>query len=92
MLDDLCLKNRDTVHKAENVFSRFPFSMASMAHVQTFRNIDDELMQQLKVSGCFELLLALNPVHHRFYRKSTRQRMLKSLKIILQRFARQLLI
>jgi radical SAM superfamily enzyme YgiQ (UPF0313 family) len=59
VLDDLFLKNRDTVQKAANVFSHFSFQWRSMAHVQTFRNVDEELMQRLKASGCFELFIGI---------------------------------
>lgn len=59
VLDDLFLKNRDTVQKAANVFSQFSFQWRSMAHVQTFRNVDDTLMQELKASGCFELFIGI---------------------------------
>lgn len=59
VLDDLFLKNRDTVQKAANVFSNFSFQWRSMAHVQTFRNVDDSLMQELKASGCFELFVGI---------------------------------
>jgi anaerobic magnesium-protoporphyrin IX monomethyl ester cyclase len=59
VLDDLFLKNRDTVQKAANVFSQFTFQWRSMAHVQTFRNVDDSLMQELKASGCFELFIGI---------------------------------
>jgi anaerobic magnesium-protoporphyrin IX monomethyl ester cyclase len=59
VLDDLFLKNRGTVQKAANVFSHFSFQWRSMAHVQTFRDIDDTLMQELKASGCFELFIGI---------------------------------
>ena len=59
VLDDLFLKNRDTVQKAANMFSHFTFQWRSMAHVQTFRNVDESLMQELKASGCFELFIGI---------------------------------
>jgi anaerobic magnesium-protoporphyrin IX monomethyl ester cyclase len=59
VLDDLFLKNKDTVEKAANVFSHFSFQWRSMAHVQTFRNVEEPLMQQLKASGCFELFVGI---------------------------------
>lgn len=59
VLDDLFLKSKDSVQKAAQVFSHFSFQWRSMAHVQTFRNVDDSLMQQLKDSGCFELFIGI---------------------------------
>lgn len=59
VLDDLFLKTRDTVQKAVDVFSAFNLQWRSMAHVQTFSNVPDELMDALKSSGCFELFIGI---------------------------------
>lgn len=59
VLDDLFLKSEKSVQKAVNVFSPFPFQWRSMAHVQTFRNVDKRLMKQLKDSGCFEAFIGI---------------------------------
>jgi anaerobic magnesium-protoporphyrin IX monomethyl ester cyclase len=59
VLDDLFLKSRNSVQKAVNVFSRFHFQWRSMAHVQTFRNVEDALMKELKESGCFEVFIGI---------------------------------
>lgn len=59
VLDDLFLKSKDSVAKAATVFSPFSFKWRSMAHVQTFRNVDAELMQRLKQSGCHELFIGI---------------------------------
>lgn len=59
VLDDLFLKSEKSVQKAVNVFSPFPFQWRSMAHVQTFRNVDEHLMKQLKDSGCFEVFIGI---------------------------------
>jgi radical SAM superfamily enzyme YgiQ (UPF0313 family) len=59
VLDDLFLKYRDTVQKAVNVFGHFPFQWRSMAHVQTFKEVNDALMDDLKLSGCFELFIGI---------------------------------
>ena len=59
VLDDLFLKSKDSVAKAAMVFSPFSFQWRSMAHVQTFRNVDAELMQRLKQSGCHELFIGI---------------------------------
>lgn len=59
VLDDLFLKSENSVQKAINVFSPFNFQWRSMAHVQTFRNVDSDLMQGLKQSGCYELFIGI---------------------------------
>ena len=59
VLDDLFLKSTASVQKAAEVFSHFSFQWRSMAHVQTFRNVDETLIQRLKESGCFELFIGI---------------------------------
>jgi radical SAM superfamily enzyme YgiQ (UPF0313 family) len=59
VLDDLFLKTRDTVQKAIDVFSGFKLQWRSMAHVQTFNNVSDEMMVELKGSGCVELFIGI---------------------------------
>ena len=59
VLDDLFLKSKRSVQKAVNVFSQFAFQWRSMAHVQTFRNVEEDLMKRLKASGCFEVFIGI---------------------------------
>jgi len=59
VLDDLFLKKKEQVQKAINVFSHFDFSWRSMAHVQTFNQVEDDLMLDLKKSGCYELFIGI---------------------------------
>lgn len=59
VLDDLFLKTNNTVQKAINVFSNFSFAWRSMAHVMTFNNVDDTIMNDLKASGCYELFIGI---------------------------------
>lgn len=59
VLDDLFLKTNRTVEKAINVFSKFNFQWRSMAHVMTFHNVDESIMNQLKNSGCHELFIGI---------------------------------
>jgi len=59
VLDDLFLKSRDTVQKAIDVFSGFKLQWRSMAHVQTFSNVAEEMILQLKNSGCLELFIGI---------------------------------
>ncbi|TDH18250.1 B12-binding domain-containing radical SAM protein [Segetibacter sp. 3557_3] len=59
ILDDLFLKSKESIDKAVNVFSPFRFQWRSMAHVQTFRDVDEVLMLRLKQSGCQELFIGV---------------------------------
>lgn len=59
VLDDLFLKTNQSVQKAVNVFSGFQLQWRSMAHVMTFHNVDDSLMDKLKESGCHELFIGI---------------------------------
>jgi radical SAM superfamily enzyme YgiQ (UPF0313 family) len=59
VLDDLFLKTNITVQKAINVFSHFSLQWRSMAHVMTFNNVDEAVMNELKASGCYELFIGI---------------------------------
>lgn len=59
VLDDLFLKRKECVEKAIQVFSKFEFQWRSMAHVMTFKDVDDEMLRRLKESGCFELFIGI---------------------------------
>lgn len=59
VLDDLFLKNNKCIQKAINVFSNFNLQWRSMAHVMTFKNVEEETMLDLKNSGCHELFIGI---------------------------------
>lgn len=59
ILDDLFLKNRNTVLKATSVFSKFKFQWRSMAHVLTFQGVDQLSLQAMRDSGCRELFIGI---------------------------------
>ncbi|HRG29145.1 MAG TPA: radical SAM protein [Chitinophagales bacterium] len=59
VLDDLFLKTNSTVQKAIDVFSKFSLQWRSMAHVMTFNNVDANMMNDLKKSGCIELFIGI---------------------------------
>ncbi|HRF76800.1 MAG TPA: radical SAM protein, partial [Chitinophagales bacterium] len=48
-----------TVQKAIDVFSKFSLQWRSMAHVMTFNNVDANMMNDLKKSGCIELFIGI---------------------------------
>lgn len=59
VLDDLFLKYKMSIEKAIRIFSKFSFQWRSMAHVMTFNQADDQLMTDLKSSGCHELFIGI---------------------------------
>lgn len=59
VLDDLFLKTNMTVQKAVNVFSKFNLQWRSMAHVMTFNHVEEDLMNNLAKSGCYELFIGI---------------------------------
>ncbi|HYV90820.1 MAG TPA: radical SAM protein [Chitinophagales bacterium] len=59
VLDDLFLKNKHTVNTAIEVFKHFNLQWRSMAHVQTFRDVEEGTIRQLKKSGCNELFIGI---------------------------------
>ncbi len=59
VLDDLFLKNADSVEKAIEIFKYFNLRWRSMAHVQTFNKVSKETIHKLKQSGCDELFIGI---------------------------------
>lgn len=59
ILDDLFLKNSDSVANAANLFKSVGLYWRAMAHIQSFRNVTYEAIQSLKNSGCFELSIGI---------------------------------
>jgi anaerobic magnesium-protoporphyrin IX monomethyl ester cyclase len=59
VLDDLFLKHKASVEKAISVFSNFNLQWRSMAHVMTFHQVEDAMMNKLKQSGCHELFIGI---------------------------------
>jgi len=59
VLDDLFLKSKYSLQKAINVFSKFDYQWRSMAHVMTFNNVEETLLESLKKSGCNELFIGI---------------------------------
>jgi anaerobic magnesium-protoporphyrin IX monomethyl ester cyclase len=59
VLDDLFLKNHKTIEKAIEVFGQFELQWRAMAHVETFRNVTNEMVLALKQTGCKELFIGI---------------------------------
>lgn len=59
ILDDLFLKTKNSIEKAIEIFNNFNLSWRSMAHVMTFKGVDEDLFLKLKRSGCKELFIGI---------------------------------
>lgn len=58
ILDDLFLKNRESILKAISVFEKFDFEWRAMAHIKSLQGSED-LFKKLMVSGCRELEIGI---------------------------------
>lgn len=59
ILDDLFLKNRQSLPEAIEIFSETHYNWRSMAHLKTFKGVDQNLLIELKKSGCIELFIGI---------------------------------
>lgn len=69
ILDDLFLGSEKSVEKAVRIFKKFNFKWRAMAHVQTFNNISNNLLNSLKTSGCEELFIGIESGSPRILKK-----------------------
>lgn len=58
ILDDLFLKNEDSIKMAIRIFKQFPFEWRAMAHIKSLQG-SEELFSQLEKSGCRELEIGI---------------------------------
>lgn len=59
ILDDLFLKSTRNIEQAIQIFNNTSFNWRSMAHVRTFLNSDQSLIEDLKKCGCRELFIGI---------------------------------
>lgn len=59
VLDDLFLKDLNSIERAISTFEGLAISWRAMAHVQTFKGVTDEALKRLKASGCNELFIGI---------------------------------
>jgi anaerobic magnesium-protoporphyrin IX monomethyl ester cyclase len=69
ILDDLFLKSAKTIDKAIAIFKNFNLKWRAMAHVETFRNVNEETILKLKESGCSELFIGIESGSPRILKK-----------------------
>lgn len=59
ILDDLFLKNKKNIISSIKIFSKIELNWRSMAHVNTFKGIRAEVVNELGKSGCKELFIGI---------------------------------
>ncbi|MFH1255459.1 MAG: radical SAM protein [bacterium] len=59
VLDDLFLRNADSVERAVRMFGYVPITWRAMAHVLSFYKLNDAQLLELKRSGCIEVFIGI---------------------------------
>ena len=59
VLDDLFLRNVDSVERAVRMFGGVPVTWRAMAHVLSFYKLSDAHLLELKRSGCMEVFIGI---------------------------------
>jgi radical SAM superfamily enzyme YgiQ (UPF0313 family) len=59
VLDDLFLRSPQSIQDAIEIFNKFNVSWRAMVHIKTFENVSEELLIQMKQSGCVELFIGI---------------------------------
>ncbi|MFH1178393.1 MAG: radical SAM protein [bacterium] len=69
VLDDLFLRNAESVERAVKIFGQTPIVWRAMAHVLSFRKLEDAHLSALKHSGCFEVFIGIESGSPRILKK-----------------------
>jgi radical SAM superfamily enzyme YgiQ (UPF0313 family) len=59
ILDDLFLRNTESVDRAVKIFGNVPVTWRAMAHVLSFHKLSDRQLLELKRSGCVEVFVGI---------------------------------
>lgn len=74
ILDDLFLKNRQSLLDAIEIFSETNYNWRSMAHFKTFKGVDQSLLIKLRESGCMELFIGIESGSNRVLKIINKER------------------
>lgn len=69
ILDDLFLRNAESVNRAVHIFGDIPVTWRAMAHVLSFYKLSDAQLLELKRSGCMELFIGIESGSPRILKK-----------------------
>lgn len=59
VLDDIFLKDANTIIKAIEIFKKFNLQWRSMAHIQSFKGAPEKAIASLKKAGCYEVFIGI---------------------------------
>ena len=59
VLDDLYLKNKESIRRATETFYRYSMSWRAMAHIASIKQVSPEDLRELRESGCSELFIGV---------------------------------
>jgi radical SAM superfamily enzyme YgiQ (UPF0313 family) len=80
ILDDLFLKSKNSILKAIKIFSKFDFEWRAMAHINTFNNTDQSLIESMRACGCNELFIGVESGSNRIRREMNKMGNVKYVK------------
>ena len=80
VLDDLFLKNQHSIDKTIYIFNNYNFKWRSMAHVQTFNEVNFNMLEKLKQSGCSELFIGIESGSPKILKKIHKTRNIQLIK------------
>ena len=84
VLDDLFLKNRDSIIDAVDIFKRFPFNWRAMAHVLSLKGNED-LFNSLQQSGCKELEIGIESGSDRIRKEIHKAGSVDDIKLVVKK-------
>ena len=69
-VDDLFLRNEESILEAIKIFSNFPkLEWRAMAHINTFNGVSVETLKELRHSGCRELFIGIESGSEKILKK-----------------------
>lgn len=69
-VDDLFLRDKESILSAIEIFSQFPnLKWRAMAHINSFKNIPQDLLKQMKAAGCHEVFIGIESGSPKILRK-----------------------
>lgn len=88
ILDDLFLRNKKSMEEAIQIFSGLNLKRRAMAHIQSFKNIDENLIQQMKHNWCDELSIWIeswnDDILQAINKKNTRSQIMHTIEKLLK--------
>ncbi len=88
VLDDLFLRNMESVSRAVRMFENSPVTWRAMAHILSFHRLDDNQLLALRQSGCSELFIGIESGSPRILKKIHKTSDIDLIKTTIERLFR----